>query len=67
MKKIIVMLHDEPDSFAAAVDYLPDHLVRRRYYFSVNRGLEIKIKEKLEYYRKLNKQHKTTETEDNKN
>lgn len=57
--------HDEPDSFAAGVDYLLESLVGRWYYFSVNRGLEIKIKEKLEYYRKLNEQHKTTE--DSKN
>lgn len=57
--------HDESDGFAAGVDYLPESLIGRRYYFPVNRGLEIKIKEKLEYYRKLNEQHKTTE--DSKN
>nr|CAA53291.1 unnamed protein product [Coxiella burnetii] len=57
--------HDESDGFAAGVDYLPESLIGRRYYFPINRGLEIKIKEKLEYYRKLNEQHKTTE--DSKN
>lgn len=50
--------HDEPDAFAAGVDYMPDELIGRRYYFPKDRGLEIKIKEKLEYFRKLNQKAK---------
>lgn len=39
--------HDEPGAFAAGEDYFPDGLAERHYYFPVDRGLEIKIKEKL--------------------
>lgn len=45
--------HDEKDAFAAGVNYFPEKLKGRRYYFPVDRGLEKKIKEKLEYLRKL--------------
>ncbi len=45
--------HDEKDAFAAGVNYFPEKLKGRRYYFPVDRGLEQKIKEKLEYLRKL--------------
>lgn len=39
--------HDEEDGYAAGETYLPEPLKDRRYYFPVERGLEIKIKEKL--------------------
>ncbi len=39
--------HDEPGGYAAGEQYLPDTLRGRRYYFPVDRGLEIKIADKL--------------------
>ena len=48
--------HDEADGFAAGENYFPDELTGRQYYQPVDRGLEIKIAEKLNYLRSLNKQ-----------
>jgi putative ATPase len=45
--------HDEENAFAAGENYFPDALKVKRYYFPVERGLEIKIKEKLAFLRKL--------------
>ena len=45
--------HDEEHAFVAGENYFPEALKGRRYYFPVERGLEIKIKSKLEYLRKL--------------
>jgi putative ATPase len=39
--------HDEPDAYAAGETYFPRELGERRYYEPVERGLEIKIREKL--------------------
>jgi putative ATPase len=39
--------HDEADGYAAGETYLPDMLANKQYYRPVNRGLEIKISEKL--------------------
>lgn len=39
--------HDEPDGYAAGEQYLPDQLDGRRFYHPVERGLEIRIAEKL--------------------
>jgi putative ATPase len=47
--------HDEPGAFAAGEDYFPDGLAERNYYFPVERGLEIKIKEKLAALRAQNR------------
>lgn len=47
--------HDEPHAYAAGESYMPDALVGRQYYFPVSRGMEIKISEKLEFLRKLDK------------
>lgn len=44
--------HDEPDAFAEGECYFPKELAGRRYYDPVERGLEIKIKEKLDLLRK---------------
>lgn len=46
--------HDEPNAFAAGEVYFPDDMGERRYYEPVERGLEIKIAEKLRSLRKLN-------------
>jgi len=51
--------HDESDAFAAGVDYFPEGLQAREYYHPVNRGLEIKIGEKLEHLRKRNREAKS--------
>lgn len=51
--------HDESDGFAAGENYMPEALKEQRYYFPVERGLESKIKEKLEYLRKLNEEAAT--------
>ncbi|ORU90717.1 MAG: recombination factor protein RarA [Cycloclasticus sp. symbiont of Poecilosclerida sp. M] len=48
--------HNEPDAFAAGETYLPDELVGQTYYQPVERGLEIKIGEKLKRLATLNKQ-----------
>ncbi|NOY66768.1 MAG: replication-associated recombination protein A [Gammaproteobacteria bacterium] len=47
--------HDEPDGYAAGVHYFPDEMTDTRYYYPVDRGLEIKIADKLEYLRSLDK------------
>lgn len=46
--------HDEPDAFAAGVNYFPEGMSATRYYHPVDRGLEIKIAEKLAYLRQQN-------------
>ena len=45
--------HDEPDGYAAGEDYFPDELEPRQYYQPVNRGLEMKIRDKLEHLARL--------------
>jgi len=47
--------HDEPDAYAAGENYFPEELTGTRYYEPVERGLEIKIAEKLRYLRDLDK------------
>jgi len=39
--------HDEPDAYAAGENYFPEEMGLRQYYYPVDRGLEIKIAEKL--------------------
>lgn len=45
--------HDEPNAYAAGENYFPEHLKGTQYYFPTQRGMEIKIKEKLDWLRKL--------------
>ncbi|GAB1260023.1 replication-associated recombination protein A [Aurantivibrio plasticivorans] len=45
--------HDEPEGYAAGERYLPDEIAEMRWYEPVNRGMEIKIREKLAYLRSL--------------
>ncbi len=45
--------HDEDQAYAAGEDYFPEAMEPRRYYQPVNRGLESKIAQKLEYLRSL--------------
>lgn len=47
--------HDEPEAYAAGEKYFPEALGERVYYRPVERGLEIKIGERLAYLRQLDK------------
>ena len=47
--------HDEPEAYAAGESYFPDAMAPRDYYRPVPRGLEIKIGEKLERLKQLDK------------
>jgi putative ATPase len=48
--------HDEPHAYAAGENYLPESLRGRRFYHPTDRGLEIKIAEKLAFLRKLDEE-----------
>ncbi len=43
--------HDEEDAYAAGETYLPDDMTPVRFYTPTERGLEAKIRDKLEYLR----------------
>jgi putative ATPase len=45
--------HDEPGAYAAGENYFPEALKARRYYFPVERGVEDKVRQKLDYLRSL--------------
>lgn len=45
--------HDEPNAYAAGENYFPEELKDTQFYFPTDRGLEEKIKEKLEFFRGL--------------
>jgi len=48
--------HDEPDGYAAGENYFPEAMKRKpRYYKPVNRGMEIKINQRLAYLHSLDK------------
>lgn len=46
--------HDEDEGFAAGETYFPESMGEREYYQPVDRGLEARIKEKLDHLRTLN-------------
>ena len=48
--------HDEADGYAAGETYFPDETGERRYYHPVERGMEIKIKQRLEYLQQLDRE-----------
>ncbi len=48
--------HDEPEAYAAGETYFPEEIGERRYYHPVERGLEIKIGEKLARLSELDRQ-----------
>ena len=48
--------HDEEDGFAAGENYMPQGLEGTGFYRPVERGLEIKIADKLRHLRDKNKQ-----------
>ncbi len=45
--------HNEPGAYAAGENYFPEELKDSRFYFPTDRGLEDKIREKLDYFRSL--------------
>ena len=47
--------HDEPEAYAAGEDYFPEALAPQHYYQPVPRGLELKIREKLEHLAALDR------------
>ena len=47
--------HDEPNGYAEGENYLPEELKQQRYYEPVARGLELKIADKLNHLRELDK------------
>lgn len=48
--------HDEPNAYAAGESYLPEGMREPRWYQPVNRGLEIKISEKLAFLEDLDRE-----------
>jgi len=49
--------HDYPDAYVAGEDYFPAEIARdKEFYHPVPRGLEIKIGEKLQYFKQRDKQ-----------
>jgi len=47
--------HNEQNAYAAGEQYFPDGMAPQQFYKPVDRGLEIKIKEKLAYLKQLDK------------
>ncbi|MCK4842894.1 MAG: replication-associated recombination protein A [Methylococcales bacterium] len=54
-KKDYRYAHNEPEAYAAGENYFPDELTGTHYYQPVNRGLEIKISDKLKHLKELDK------------
>jgi len=50
--------HDEPEAYAAGVDYFPDDMPPVKFYQPTPRGLESKIGEKLAHLRELDRKAK---------
>lgn len=50
--------HDEPEGFAAGENYFPESIKDQKFYFPVDRGLELKINAKLQHLRDLNQKAK---------
>lgn len=50
--------HNEEGGYAAAENYFPEEITDKQYYFPTDRGLEVKIAEKLNHLRSLDLQNK---------
>ena len=48
--------HNEPNAYAAGENYFPEELKDTQFYFPTNRGMEIKMKEKLDWLREQDQQ-----------
>tara|TARA_B100000035_G_scaffold315478_1_gene336783 strand:+ start:14008 stop:15297 length:1290 start_codon:yes stop_codon:yes gene_type:complete len=53
--------HNEPHAYAAGEKYFPDELDPIQFYSPTNRGLEIKINEKLNFLNNLDKKNKNND------
>ena len=51
--------HDEPNAYAAGENYFPSQLKDTQFYFPTTRGMEIKIKEKLDWLKGLDQESQT--------
>lgn len=51
--------HDEPEAYAAGEEYFPESMVGTSFYFPVDRGLELKIRDKLEHLQNLDRDWKS--------
>ena len=51
--------HDEPNAYAAGENYFPPELKDTQFYFPTTRGMEIKIKEKLDWLKGLDQESQT--------
>ena len=56
--------HDEEGALAAGEKYFPDDMSPVKYYHPVPRGLEIRIREKLDEVERRNREQKTVENND---
>ena len=50
--------HNEDQGYAAGESYMPEELNNKQYYFPTDRGLEVKIAEKLRYLHQLDKNNR---------
>jgi len=50
--------HDEPHAYAVGENYFPEGMANKQYYYPTDRGLEIKISEKLAQLRAWDKEKK---------
>ena len=53
--------HDEPDGYAAGETYFPEELGERAYYHPVDRGLEIRVAEKMAWFREQDRRARRSE------
>ena len=56
--------HDEEGALAAGEEYFPDDMSPVKYYHPVPRGLEIRIREKLDEIERRNREHKPVDKND---
>ena len=49
--------HDEPDAYAAGENYWPEGMSPQQFYTPVDRGLEIRIQDKLAQLKALDDAH----------
>ncbi len=56
--------HDEPEAYAAGERYFPEGMEERRYYAPPDRGLESRIRERLEHLRALDEAHRRKQARD---
>ena len=54
--------HDEPDAYAAGETYMPDGLPEPSWYQPTERGLEGRIREKIEYLQALDEAYRNRKT-----